>query len=72
MYDFKHQNSESLFSNFSVEPCHVINIDIQDTHEEATIGAFLMCELLQSLSESHDLDDDIDELLQDYEAKCNR
>merc|ERR1712008_519525 len=58
--------------NVSVQPCHVINIDIQDTHEEATIGAFLMCELLQSLSESQDLDDDIDELLQEYEAKCNR
>ena len=61
-----------LFYIFSVQPCHVINIDIQDTHEEATIGAFLMCELLQSLSESQDLDDDIDELLQEYEAKCNR
>jgi hypothetical protein len=24
---------------------HVINIDIQDNHEEATIGAFLICEL---------------------------
>jgi len=58
--------------NVSVQPCHVINIDIQDTHEEATIGAFLMCELLQALSSSHDLDDDIDELLQDFEAKCNR
>jgi len=58
--------------NVSVQPCHVINIDIQDTHEEATIGAFLMCELLQTLSESQDLDDDIDELLQEYEAKCNR
>jgi RNA polymerase II subunit A C-terminal domain phosphatase SSU72 len=26
-------------------PVHVINIDIQDNHEEATIGAFLICEL---------------------------
>jgi len=25
---------------------HVINIDIQDNHEEATIGAFLFCELV--------------------------
>ncbi|MCL4147638.1 UNVERIFIED_CONTAM: hypothetical protein GTU68_021444 [Idotea baltica] len=24
---------------------HVINIDIQDNHEEATIGAFMICEL---------------------------
>lgn len=58
--------------NSIVQPCHVINIDIQDNHEEATIGAFLMCELLQTLSNSKDLDDDIDELLQEFEAKCNR
>lgn len=27
-------------------PVHIINIDIQDNHEEATIGAFLLCELV--------------------------
>jgi hypothetical protein len=25
---------------------HLINIDIQDNHEEATIGAFMICELI--------------------------
>nr|CAG4642820.1 EOG090X0E4R [Evadne anonyx] len=53
-------------------PVHVINIEIQDNHEEATIGAFLICELLAMLSSSDDLDNDIDELLQDFEAKCER
>jgi len=53
-------------------PVHVINIEIQDNHEEATIGAFLICELLAMLSSSDDLDNDIDELLQDFEAKCQR
>ena len=50
----------------------MINIDIQDNHEKATIGAFLMYELLQILMESSDIDNDIDEMLQDFEAKCNR
>nr|CAG4650506.1 EOG090X0E4R [Sida crystallina] len=53
-------------------PVHVINIDIQDNHEEATIGAFLICELVALLANSDDLDNDIDELLQDFESKCQR
>ena len=80
---------------------HVINIDIQDNHEEATIGAFLFCELAGlvspldwvqqfvgevdnfihffsfflfffQLTSSEDLDNDIDELLHDFETKCQR
>jgi len=53
-------------------PVHVINIDIQDNHEEATIGAFLICDLCTQLEESEDLEDDIDELLQEFESKANR
>ena len=51
---------------------HLVNIDIQDNQEEATIGAFLLHELVQSLTISSDLDNEIDELLQDFESKCNR
>jgi len=54
------------------QPAHLINMDIQDNHEEATIGAFLFCELVQLLAEAEDLDDEIDELVQNFEAKCNR
>ena len=28
------------------QPVHIINIDIQDNHEEATMGAFLICDLV--------------------------
>lgn len=28
------------------QPVHIINMDIQDNHEEATIGAFLLCDLV--------------------------
>uniref|UniRef100_G1TME0 RNA polymerase II subunit A C-terminal domain phosphatase SSU72 n=1 Tax=Oryctolagus cuniculus TaxID=9986 RepID=G1TME0_RABIT len=27
------------------QPVHVVNVDIQDNHEEAALGAFLICEL---------------------------
>lgn len=53
-------------------PAHVINIDVQDNHEEATIGAFLICELAQMMAQSDDLDNDIDELLQEFESKNER
>ncbi|XP_046395892.1 RNA polymerase II subunit A C-terminal domain phosphatase SSU72 [Ischnura elegans] len=53
-------------------PVHVVNIDIQDNHEEATIGAFLICELVTLMSDSDDLDNDVDELLQEFEGKFQR
>lgn len=53
-------------------PVHLINIDIQDNHEEATIGAFLMCDLVTTVSESDDLDNDIDEILHELESKSQR
>lgn len=51
---------------------HLINVDIQDNHEEATIGAFMICELITRLYSADDLDNDIDEILQDFEHKVNR
>ena len=44
----------------------------QDNQEEATIGAFLFHELMQRVCESEDLDNEIDEILQDFEIKCKR
>lgn len=51
---------------------HIINIDVQDNHEEATIGAFLICEMALMMAQSQDLDNDIDELLQEFENKVER
>jgi len=51
---------------------HVINIDIQDNHEEATIGAFLICELASMLCAAEDLDNEIDEILLEFESKAQR
>ena len=35
-----------------MEPVHIINIDIPDNHEEATIGAFIVCELAKQVRSS--------------------
>lgn len=56
----------------NMEPVHVINIDIQDNHEEATVGSFMILELMKMISDGEDLDDDIDEVLQEFEGRAKR
>lgn len=53
-------------------PVHIINIDVQDNHEEATIGAFSIYELAQLMSKCEDLDSEIDELILEYESKIGK
>eukprot|EP00094_Tigriopus_californicus_P000472 TCALIF_00459-PA protein Name:"Similar to Ssu72 RNA polymerase II subunit A C-terminal domain phosphatase SSU72 (Mus musculus)" AED:0.08 eAED:0.08 QI:0/0/0/1/1/1/3/0/180 len=54
------------------QPVHIINMDVVDNPEDATIGAFLLCDLVRMLDQSDDLDDDIDEIVQEFEAQCKR
>uniref|UniRef100_A0A8C4KSF1 RNA polymerase II subunit A C-terminal domain phosphatase SSU72 n=1 Tax=Equus asinus TaxID=9793 RepID=A0A8C4KSF1_EQUAS len=41
------------------QPVHVINVDIQDTLEDATLGALLICELCQCLQHADDMEDSL-------------
>ncbi|CAD7673226.1 unnamed protein product [Nyctereutes procyonoides] len=54
------------------QPVPVINVDIQDNHEEATLGAFLICELCQCIQHTEDMENEVDELLQEFEEKSGR
>ncbi|CAH1731033.1 RNA polymerase II subunit A C-terminal domain phosphatase SSU72-like [Aphis gossypii] len=58
--------------SFGNEPVHIINIDIKDNSEEATIGAFVIHDLVTWLYRSEDLDHEIDRLIVQYERKCKR
>ncbi|XP_008521683.2 RNA polymerase II subunit A C-terminal domain phosphatase SSU72 like protein 3-like [Equus przewalskii] len=51
------------------QPVHVINVDIQDTLEDATLGALLICELCQRLQHADDMEDSVDKLLLMVEEK---
>ncbi|VEN33985.1 unnamed protein product [Callosobruchus maculatus] len=51
---------------------HVINIDIQDNLEEATLGAFLISDMCAMLAAAEDLDNDIEDVLHNFEEKCQR
>lgn len=53
-------------------PVHIMNIDIQDNHEEATIGAFIIKDLVTTLSECEDIDNEIDEIIQEFEHTSGR
>ncbi|XP_038078350.1 RNA polymerase II subunit A C-terminal domain phosphatase SSU72-like [Patiria miniata] len=56
----------------SGEPVHVINIEIMDNHEEATLGAFTILKLCQLLEGCTDLERDIDEKILKFERESNR
>ncbi|XP_039112492.1 RNA polymerase II subunit A C-terminal domain phosphatase SSU72-like [Hyaena hyaena] len=54
------------------QPVHVINVDIEDNPEEATVGAFLICKLCQCLQRTADMENDIDGVLLEFEAKSGK
>lgn len=53
-------------------PVHVINVDIQDNHEEAVAGAFLISDLVSMLAKTSDLDNEIDEVCYNFETENNK
>lgn len=54
------------------QPVHVINVDVEDDPESATLGAFLICELCQRLQEAADMEDALDGLLLQVEEKTGK
>ncbi|CAF1076845.1 unnamed protein product [Didymodactylos carnosus] len=54
------------------ELVHIINIDVADNPEDATLGAFMLCDLGQKMEAVDDLDNEIDEILTEYESKIKR
>ncbi|ELW71822.1 RNA polymerase II subunit A C-terminal domain phosphatase SSU72 [Tupaia chinensis] len=54
------------------QPVHVINVDIKDTQEEATLGAFLIYELCQCLQQAEDMEDSVGKLLLEMEEKSGK
>lgn len=71
VYDQVVEYMESIDTEYN-QPVHIINMDIQDNHEEATIGAFLLADLVTAMAKSSDLDNEIDELLHEFESKNQR
>ncbi|XP_054422387.1 RNA polymerase II subunit A C-terminal domain phosphatase SSU72-like [Pteronotus mesoamericanus] len=51
---------------------HVINVNIQDSFEEASLGAFLFSELCQCIQLMDDVDSEIGEVLLEFEEKSGQ
>ena len=45
---------------------HVINVEIRDNHEDATIGGRLILQLAQAIEASPNWDDDMETILADF------
>lgn len=56
----------------AMTPVHVINMEVKDNHDEATLGAFLICQLCQMLEQPDDLENELDELILEFESKAGR
>ncbi|XP_064240782.1 RNA polymerase II subunit A C-terminal domain phosphatase SSU72-like [Aotus nancymaae] len=54
------------------QPVHVVNVDIPDSQEDAILGAFRICELCQCIWQLKDVENEIDDLLQAFEAKTGQ
>lgn len=51
------------------QPVHIVNIEIPDNHEDATMGAFLIHDLMAIMAQSPDLEEQIEELVQKFELQ---
>ncbi|EDW32676.1 GL18262 [Drosophila persimilis] len=71
VYDLVVLHMESMDSVYN-RPVHVLNVDVVDNAEDALMGAFLITDMINLLAKSNDLDNDIDEMIQEFEERRNR
>ncbi|KAJ3278787.1 RNA polymerase II subunit A C-terminal domain phosphatase [Borealophlyctis nickersoniae] len=53
-------------------PVHIVNVEIKDNHAEAAVGGKHILELAAKLQQSRDRDDDIERILQEFQAQTGR
>lgn len=71
IYDAVLEDLEARGSN-SYTQVQVINVDVKDNHEDATLGAFLILELCNMIKEADDIENEIEDIVQEFEIKNSR
>lgn len=81
-FDVNSTCEESIFNRIVEDLCareqetcqtvHLINVDTDDTLEDTTLGALIICELCQRLQHADDLEDHLAQLLLAVEGKTGR
>ncbi|XP_023161998.1 RNA polymerase II subunit A C-terminal domain phosphatase SSU72 [Drosophila hydei] len=71
VYDLVVMHMESMDS-VDNRPVHVLNVDVVDNAEDALMGAFLITDMLNLMAKSNDIDNDIDEMIQEFEERRSR
>ncbi|XP_019873840.1 RNA polymerase II subunit A C-terminal domain phosphatase SSU72-like [Aethina tumida] len=51
---------------------HIVNFDITDNLDEATVGAFLITDFCTMIEKTSDLDDEIEDVLSAFEEKTHK
>ena len=54
------------------QPVHVINVDMDDNTEDATLGSLIICELCERLQQADNLEDSLVEVLLAAEQKMGK
>ena len=54
------------------QPVHVINVEIEDTMEAATLGALIICKLCQGLQQEDDMQSSLPKLFQGVKKKTGK
>ena len=63
---------ELLVREQTFQPVHVINVDMADNAEDATLGSFIICELCERLQQADNLEDSLVEVLLAAERKTGK
>eukprot|EP01132_Coremiostelium_polycephalum_P004706 gene4706-5878_t len=72
VYDMLIDDVAQRDTNVIISPVHIINLQVKDTHEEATGGANHALQLMNIIEDNENWEDEIDNILEQFYKKTGR